>query len=112
MATIETSQLKQHMDVIAAGGELIGKVDHLQDGKIKLTRNDSPDGKHHLVPLQWIDRIDTHVHLNKTLAEIKASTAGAKTGASETDAVPEPGLPNAVATKAGKPGASETDAVP
>ena len=92
MASIDTSQLKEHMDVIAADGELIGKLDHLQDGKIKLTKNDSPDGKHHLVPLDWVDHVDAHVHLNKTLAEIRAATAGHKAGASETDAVPEPGF--------------------
>ena len=112
MVTIDTSQLKEHMDVIAADGEIIGKLDHLQDGKIKLTKNDSPDGRHHLVPLQWVDHIDAHIHLNLTLADIKAATAGARTGAAETDAVPDPGLKDTVPTKAGKPGASETDAVP
>ncbi len=65
MAGVETSKIKEHMDVIAAAGEMIGKVDHLRDGKIKPTKNHSPDGRHHLVPLAWIDHIDAHVHLKK-----------------------------------------------
>jgi hypothetical protein len=38
------------VDVIASGAQKIGKVDHLDlDGKdkIKLTKSDAPDGKHH-----------------------------------------------------------------
>ena len=44
------SQIKEHMDVIASDGQKIGNVDHL-DGKdkIKLTKSDAPDGKHHLI---------------------------------------------------------------
>ena len=88
MSSIDASKITEHMDVIAKDGEMIGKVDHMQDGKIKLTKTDSPDGEHHLVPLDWIDHIDKHVHLNKTLSDIKAATAGAKTGVSEAEAQP------------------------
>ncbi len=71
---IDTSSIAERMDVIAADGVIIGKVDHFQDGKIKLTKNDSPDHQHHFVPLAWIDHVDAHVHLNKSLADIRAST--------------------------------------
>ena len=84
MANIDASKITEHMDVIAADGEKIGKVDHMQDGRIKLTKNDSPDHQHHFVPLDWIDHIDQHVHLNKTLSDIRASTQGVH----PTDAVP------------------------
>ena len=72
-AATDTSKIVEHMDVISADGQNIGKVDHL-DGPngIKLTRINSPDGKHHHVPFTWIDHVDQHVHLNKTLAAIKA----------------------------------------
>ena len=105
MTTIEASRIQAHMEVIASDGEHIGKVDHLQDGKIKLTRADSPDGQHHFVPLNWIDHIDAHVHLNRTLAEIKA--AGSP-GTSEVDAVPNAGD----RVSAPKVGGSEVDAKP
>ena len=72
-AAADASRITEHMDVISADGQKIGEVDHL-DGpdRIKLTKNSSPDGQHHDVPFTWIDHVDTHVHLKKTLAEIKA----------------------------------------
>ena len=80
------------MDVFAADGENIGKVDHMQDGRIKLAKNSSPDGQHHFIPLNWIDHIDQHVHLTKTLSDIRASTQGVQ----PTDAVPEAGTSDAM----------------
>ncbi len=78
MANIDTSKIVEHMDVIAADGENLGKVDHMQDGRIKLAKNSSPDGQHHFVPLDWIDHIDQHVHLNKTLSAIREVNAAQK----------------------------------
>jgi hypothetical protein len=74
MSNVNTAQIAEHMDVIAADGENIGKVDHMQDGRIKLTKTSSPDGQHHFVPLSWVERVDQHVHLNKTLSDIKAQS--------------------------------------
>jgi hypothetical protein len=88
MTSIYSSQIVEHMDVIAADGENIGKVDHLQASRIKLTKNSSPDGQHHFVPLDWIDHVDKHVHLNKTLADIRAQ---ASLHSAETEAVPDAG---------------------
>ena len=70
-----SSQIVEHMEVISADGQKIGTVDHL-DGpdRIKLAKSTSPDGQHHYVPFTWIDHIDQHVHLKKTLADIKAGT--------------------------------------
>jgi hypothetical protein len=84
MSSIDTSKIIQHMDVIAADGQNIGKVDHMQDGRIKLAKTSSPDGQHHFVPLDWIDHIDQHVHLNKTLSDIRAQASGG----AKSDAVP------------------------
>jgi hypothetical protein len=66
------SRIAEHMDVIASDGVKIGTVDHL-DGpdRIKLSKSASPDGQHHYVPLAWVDRVDTHVHLTKTSAVAK-----------------------------------------
>ncbi len=73
-AATESSRIAEHMDVIASDGAKIGVVDHL-DGpdRIKLAKNASPDGQHHYVPLAWVDHVDTHVHLNKTAVDAKAS---------------------------------------
>lgn len=36
--SLDTSKIVAHMEVLAVDGETIGKVDHMQDGKIKLTK--------------------------------------------------------------------------
>jgi hypothetical protein len=61
--------IKEHMDVIASCGKKVGVVDHVEGDSIKLTKNDSPDGKHHLFPMTWVDHVDSHVHLTKNSME-------------------------------------------
>ena len=67
-------RILEHMEVYASDGTKVGTVDHM-DGpdRIKLAKGTSPDGEHHLVPMTWVDHVDQHVHLNKTVAEMKAS---------------------------------------
>lgn len=59
----------ERMDVIASCGRKIGVVDHVEDGALKLTKKDSPDGQHHFIPRDWIDHVDNHVHLKKNSME-------------------------------------------
>lgn len=68
----KTENIKEHMEVIAADGEHVGVVDHLEGSdKIKLTRKDpKAGGKHHFIPVGWIDHVDTHVHLNKSSKDV------------------------------------------
>jgi hypothetical protein len=61
--------IKERMDVIASCGKKVGVVDHVEGGYIKLTKNDSPDGQHHFIPLGWVERVDGHVHLIKNSME-------------------------------------------
>ena len=70
----ETSQIKEHMDVISSDKKTVGKVDHLEGSdKIKLTKQSSPDGQHHhFIPLAWVDHVDQQVHLKQSGAEAKA----------------------------------------
>lgn len=69
----DTSAIKEHMDVIASCGTPVGKVDHLEGSdKIKLTKADDLEhsGHHHLIPLSWVDHVEEHVHLNKSIGEV------------------------------------------
>lgn len=67
----DVSQIKEHMDVIDSTGKKVGQVDHLEgQDSIKLTKASSPDGKHHLVPVDWVGRVDTHVHLKIPVVNI------------------------------------------
>ncbi len=68
------TNIREHMMVHAMGagsmngvvGEHIGTVDHVEGDRIKLTKNDSPDGQHHYIPLAWVKSVDGNtVHLSK-----------------------------------------------
>lgn len=62
-------EIKERMDVIASCGKKIGVVDHLEGETIKLTKKDSSDGQHHFIPKDWVERVDSHVHLKKNSVE-------------------------------------------
>lgn len=67
MAT--ATNVRERMDVIAACGTKVGVVDHIENGAIKLTKTDSPDGQHHFIPMDWVQTVDDHVHLRKNSME-------------------------------------------
>ena len=64
-ATGSIADIKEHMDVFASCGTKVGKVDHVEGSEIKLTKSDSPDGIHHLIPTSWVAKVHDHVHLSK-----------------------------------------------
>ncbi|SIO41298.1 hypothetical protein SAMN05444166_4496 [Singulisphaera sp. GP187] len=70
-ATGSTADIREHMEVYGACGKLIGKVDHVEGSEIKLTKSDSPDGHHHMIPLAWVAKVHDHVHLSKTCDEVQ-----------------------------------------
>ena len=68
-----TSQIKEHMEVLGSDGAHIGTVDHMEGSdQLKLAKTDSKDGKHHFIPLDWVDHVDAHVHLKKSSKDVKA----------------------------------------
>ncbi|MET0375118.1 MAG: DUF2171 domain-containing protein [Rhizorhabdus sp.] len=42
----DLSNIREHMEVIGADGVHVGTVDHVDDGRIKLTKADSGEGAH------------------------------------------------------------------
>ena len=71
------ANIAEHLPVLASEGSQIGTVDHYDGERIKLSKSDSPDGQHHFIPLSWIDHVDTHVHLNKTPADVQSGWTAA-----------------------------------
>ena len=70
MLTGSASQVKEHQVVIGSDGQGLGKVDHVLGSDIKLTKHDSSDGKHHLIPLSWVASVEgDKVKLSKTSDE-------------------------------------------
>ena len=54
----DLSQIKEHAPVIGADGVHVGTVDHVQGDRIKLTKTDSSDGKHHFISTGLIAEIE------------------------------------------------------
>lgn len=74
MNTAQTNSIREHMEVLGSDGQHVGTVDHLEGkDKIKLTKTDvQAGGKHHFIPLKWVDHVDSHVHLNKSSKDAQA----------------------------------------
>ena len=47
---VDLSQIKEHAKVIGADGVHVGTVDHVEGHRIKLTKQDSGDQRHHFIP--------------------------------------------------------------
>ena len=67
------SDIKEHMEVLGSDGQHVGTVDHLEgSNQIKLTRKDpKAGGTHHLIPTDWVDHVDQHVHLNRASKDVQ-----------------------------------------
>lgn len=69
-----TSDIREHMEVIGSDGGHVGRVDHVLGDEIELAKLDLGAGlKHHLIPITWVDSIeDEKVRLNLTEDAAKA----------------------------------------
>lgn len=61
-------KIVEHMEVLGSDGKHVGTVDHLEGvNQVKLTKTDpAARGRHHFIPVDWIDHIDDKVHLTKS----------------------------------------------
>jgi hypothetical protein len=64
---IDAEKIKEHMEVCGSDGAHVGTVDHLDGpGRIKLTKSDpTSGGRHHLIPVDWVAKVDDKVRLDK-----------------------------------------------
>ena len=70
---VDATQIKEHAEVIGADGVHVGTVDKVEGDRIKLTKDDSPQGpdgegaKHHYIALGLVaDVEDGTVRLSAT----------------------------------------------
>lgn len=71
-----TSQIREHMAVVASCGNHVGTVDGIEGNHMKLTRSDNPtgSGEHEYLPLSSVSAImDNEVHLNINSEEAKSA---------------------------------------
>ena len=65
----DLSQIQPHAEVIGADGVHVGTVDHVIAGRLKLTRRDGNDGRHHFIDGGLIaDTEDGRVRLSANAA--------------------------------------------
>jgi hypothetical protein len=55
---MDTSQIKEHAEVIGADGVHVGTVDHVQGDRIKLTKKSSVDMRHHYISLGLVAEVE------------------------------------------------------
>ena len=68
----DLSNVKEHMEVVGSDGGHVGTVDHLQDGKIKLTKSDpAAGGEHHYLSADHVQSVDDKVRLARPANEAK-----------------------------------------
>ncbi|WP_293911927.1 DUF2171 domain-containing protein [Deinococcus sp.] len=66
------ASITEHLQIKDANGEHVGTVDHLDGDRIKLTRTDSSDNKHHYIALSDVKSADgVAVYLQKARADLK-----------------------------------------
>lgn len=78
--TLNTSlNVTEDMEVVGSDGQHVGTVDKVLGEKIKLTKNDSPDGQHHIISKDLIETVEENkVTLSQTAAQTRQmwKTAG------------------------------------
>ena len=52
------NQVREHMNVVGSDDEQVGTVDYVRGDRIVLTKGDSDDHRHHILPCSLIDRIE------------------------------------------------------
>jgi hypothetical protein len=74
---MNAKNIREHMEVIGTCGKLLGHVDRVECTSIKLTKDSAPDDQHHYIPMDWVARVDEHVHLSKNCREAKREWSAA-----------------------------------
>ena len=70
----KANNIQEHMEVLGSDGGHVGTVDHMEGAdRIKLTKTDAAaGGKHHFIPVDWVDHVDAHVHLRRPTKDVMA----------------------------------------
>jgi hypothetical protein len=69
---IDTTQIREHQEVVGMDGEHVGTVDHVDGNTIKLTRKaPASEGAHHWVPLELVAEVGEKVRLRVSTPEAR-----------------------------------------
>ena len=63
-------EIREEMEVVGSDGKQIGTVENVEGDDLKLSnKGPGAGGKHHLIPVAWVKRVDSRVHLTKSGVE-------------------------------------------
>jgi hypothetical protein len=70
---VDSTHIREHLHVHSSDGEHIGTVDKVEGDQIKLAKQDrAADGRHHRIPVAWVEAIDDHaLHLSTSAEETR-----------------------------------------
>lgn len=69
----DLDQIQEHQEVIGSDGGHVGTIDGVEGNRLKLTRTDSPDGRHHYIDASMVKSAHAIVHLNVPADEARAA---------------------------------------
>jgi hypothetical protein len=83
---MDSSQIREHMDVIGSDSQHVGTVDDLEGQRIKLTKSDpASGGQHHFIGIDKVASVDgDKVKLSCTAQEARAGWTTAAAGGMAT----------------------------
>jgi hypothetical protein len=68
-------EIREDMTVVGTCGNFVGSVEHVEAGQILLARDDSPEERRHIIPIEWVAEVDDRVHLNRSCDEARREWA-------------------------------------
>lgn len=91
---MDATQIREQMKVVGSNGQPVGTVDRVEGNRIKLTKNDSPDGEHRYVELSEVSEIkngEVCVSGNHTAHRQDQKSGQTKTGMTQNQNGGQPG---------------------
>jgi hypothetical protein len=102
-------QIREHMEVVGSDGAHVGTVDKVEGDRIKLTKEDDPDGTgahHHYLSLGAVSSVSGgQVRLSMGADEAKRAALGGASGSGAGQAPGTGGLDKGMGAQAGVTGA-------
>jgi hypothetical protein len=75
---IDTSKIREHMEIIGSDGQHVGTVDRVEGNRIKLAKSDpAAQGQHQYLPLDSVVSVEGNaIRLRQTAQEVKRQWQG------------------------------------
>ena len=79
---MDTSRIREHMEVVGSDGQHVGTVDKVEGENIKLTRKDpAAGGEHHFISASDVSNVADRVELSRPADEVRRTWRSAEGGA-------------------------------